>query len=430
MDILTLMNNCFLRRDRGKASALFGAALLCAALPAFAGAEISTNLSIVEKYNSRGDVVRETFVDEQGNSVMAEDKAYCYAEHRYNKFPRVVETTFHDLSGRHVNTAQGYASIKYKWTGLGTLMQEQYVDLKGNLVNCEDGYATLVYEYQGEKVARIAYYDANGNPVRARGSFASQINTIDKEKGYIIKQEYFDEHGKYMLCEAGYAWVDRYYEKKELLSEAFYDADGSLVYQKGKGYARFEATQDHQGRTIRKDYYGADNQPINVRGGYASVVMEYAKKMDRKPVTETYLDDEGQMVRIRDGYARVEYEYNKKNQLIKRTFYDENGLRAANALGYSRERTAYTMYNKPGYTRYYDENDELVIVPSLGYASVEYTYAQKDNLIREVYLDTEGNPITAENGYSAIDYTYKYDEKKKTHYLTDKSFTDPQGNPA
>ena len=156
------------RRSMRKILFLSALWVLCLFAPALANAEISTNLSIVSEYNAQGDVVRETFVDENGQPVMADDKAYCYAEHRYNSFPRVIETTFHDVKGKQVTTAQGYAAIRYKWSGLGAFIQKQYVDRKGKPVMGEDGYATHRYDYQGERVKQMGYYDTEGNPVRAR----------------------------------------------------------------------------------------------------------------------------------------------------------------------------------------------------------------------------------------------------------------------
>ncbi|MBQ7785503.1 MAG: hypothetical protein IJ381_05085, partial [Clostridia bacterium] len=272
------------------------AAAVCALMmaPACAAGEISTNLEVQREFNTYGEVIRETFVDDHGNRALAEDMGYCYVEHRYNSFPLVIETTFHDISGAHVNTAQGYASIRYKWSGFGNFLQKDYVDLAGNLVTGEDGYATERHDYQGDHIARIGYYDPQGNPVRAKGTYAVMVNTIDRENGNHLKREYFDENGQYMLGDEGYAYVEREYDKKVLLSETFYDENGSLVYVPQKGYARYVATLNKNRRAIREEYFGEDGQMINCRAGYAAIEYEYLYATSDRPCVVRYYDENNQ----------------------------------------------------------------------------------------------------------------------------------------
>lgn len=109
MDLRDLMKTCFMRRLNGmSAPVLLSIALVscgAAALPAPAQAETSTNLEIRQERNMHGEVIRETFIDREGNPVMADDTQYAYVQYRYNDFPALVETTYHALDGEHVNTA-------------------------------------------------------------------------------------------------------------------------------------------------------------------------------------------------------------------------------------------------------------------------------------------------------------------------------------
>ena len=367
MGLRDLMKSCFLRRIGGlSAPVLLGIAMMQTGLPTTAAAETSTNLSVEQKKNPHGEVIRETFVDEEGNPVMADDTAYCYAEHRYNSFPCRVETTFHDLEGNHVNTAQGYATIKYKWSGVGLYLEKSYYDLDGNLVLCEDGYATEKYEYQGIRLKKIGYYDTEGNPVCKKGSWASMVNTIDTEKGYVIKVEYFDENGEYMLCEDGYAYVEREYNKNQKLKEGFYDTQGHLVYLSKVGYALYKVETDSRGRITEIAYYDEEGGRLNTSNGYARIVRTYTEESGSKPATETYYDANENMVNCKKGYARIEYEYDKGKREIGQRFYDANGEPVLSTDGYWRFEQKYTMFEKVGYKCYYDTEDNLVIVPSLG----------------------------------------------------------------
>ena len=107
MELRNLMKACFLRRLAGmSAPVLLSVVLASAAAPALA--ETSTSLEVEREKNRYGLYSKETFVDRNGNPVMADDMLYCYAVHEYSRLPARIRTTFYDIKGTPVNTAYGY----------------------------------------------------------------------------------------------------------------------------------------------------------------------------------------------------------------------------------------------------------------------------------------------------------------------------------
>jgi len=430
MDLRDLMKACFLRRLAGMSAPVLLGIALCAA-PAPAAAETSTSLAVERVKNRYGLFDKETFVDRDGNPVMADDMLYCYAEHEYSRLPARIRTKFFDVDGNHVETAYGYATIEYKWSGFGWFLEERYKDLEGNLVMCENGYAEKIQTYQGNHVKSISHYDPDGKLCRQRGYWAQMINTIDRDNGNTTKVEYFDENGEYTLCEEGWAYVDREYQGKTLIKEVYYDAEGNQIFVPSVGHARYEAKLDKLNRVLEEAWFDENDGRLNTKDGYARRVLTYNKedaRRDAPHISEEYFDANENRVNCSQGFARVEYEYDHSDHIIEKRYYDMNGDPVAGAEGYWRYKATYTMHGELGYERYYGTDGKLMMMPDLGYASVEYTYENKKYLVLEKYLDEDRNEIIGHNGYSRIEYTYTLVPQKYKRFLTLKEYKDPKGN--
>ena len=99
-------------------------------LPAVTFAEISTNLRVEPEYKMHTLLVKETYVNDAGKPVIAEDK--------------------------------GYATIHYTY-GTGKLVTGiELLDTEGNLVNGTEGYARIAKVYSRRVLKEQRYYDKDG----------------------------------------------------------------------------------------------------------------------------------------------------------------------------------------------------------------------------------------------------------------------------
>ena len=92
--------------------------LILLIVPFCATAELSTNLNIrtVMVKNNRRLVSSKTFVDAEGNPVIASDKGYATIKYSYGTGSRVVKEEYLDGEGRLINNNEGFAYVTYRYS--------------------------------------------------------------------------------------------------------------------------------------------------------------------------------------------------------------------------------------------------------------------------------------------------------------------------
>ena len=93
-------------------------ALFCVAFDA--NAEFSTNLQKETTYTGAKKVRTQSFVDRDGNVVMADDLGYATLQNYYssagNAKNRLIRTEYYDAEGNPVNNSQGFFSRNIEYT--------------------------------------------------------------------------------------------------------------------------------------------------------------------------------------------------------------------------------------------------------------------------------------------------------------------------
>ena len=421
--------------------------LICILLFAItAKAELSTNLQIQKEMKPKTNLTaRETYVDSQGNPVVASDK--------------------------------GYATVAYTYNGVN-LMETNFLDAQGNLVNNTDGYATIKYEYKLRAVIRTAYFNATGEPVNGpKGYSVQEINRgtrgleldvheydadgkllthcvteyVDIKKDNLIKSKsWYNVQGEPTAGPDGYAKVAYEYFKRKKCRITYYNPDGSHYYYLKAGYAEKEQIYE-KGNISELNYYGEGRAPIPGPDGYSSAKYTYTQggkatltmyynadgtlyftkngycgikqvKENRRVVDESYYQDEGVRGMSKDGYSRTTMRYTLRSQILQQCYYDENdNLMIPEGIGYAKVKNTYsTRYLLK--TEYFDENDKPAYCLD-GYAVAVYEYGDKVR-VGTVFYDTDGKTvINGKDGYAAI--TYLYDENKQN---IGEVFLDKEGN--
>ena len=153
-------------------------------------------------------------------------------------------------------------------------------------------------------------------------------------------------------------------ENGRITETAWEDEDGQPAAGPD-GYAFIRYTY-RQGSTIEK-YYGTDGQPFCVNGGY------YGKRV------------------LKDG----------KGNITEIEYLDEKGERTLNRQGYGLLKMFYFGFGAIHSVLYYGLGKKMVVVPSLGYASVFYDYSNK-TMTGITYQDAGSNPTDLASGYAAV----------------------------
>ena len=199
-------------RKQGRLSVLLSViavitCILFSLLPVNAGvAELSTNLNQVVVYNARNRklVESKTYVDADGNPVIASDKGYATIRYSYTSGNKVSQIEYLDTKGKPINSAEGYAVRKDIYRS--KKLEEQYFyDADGKLVTGPDGYAWMKTRYLNGKHASTWRYDPDGNPVGwHRITEYAQISTFQM----VTSDTWYDADGNLTAGPDGYARVE------------------------------------------------------------------------------------------------------------------------------------------------------------------------------------------------------------------------------
>lgn len=383
--------------------------LICILLFAFsAKAELSTNLQIQKEMKPRTNLTaRETYVDFQGNPVVASDKGYAQKEYLYNASNQLKEVHF--------------------------------LDAEGKLTNCIDGYATVTYEYKSNKVIRTTYMDAAGQPgVGPEGYAIQEVNRgtrgleletyeydpdgkllthsvteyVDIKKDNLVKSKsWYNDQNELTTGSEGYAKVEYEYFKRKKCHITYYNPDGTLYYNAKVKYAEKEQVYE-KGNISELNYYGEGRTPIAGPDGYASAKYTYAQ--GGKEILTMYYNADGTPFLTKNGYCGIR-QIKENRRVIDESYYSDDGVRGRNIEGYSRTAKRYTLRGQILQQCYYDENDNLMIPEEIGYAKIKNTYSTRF-LIKTEYFDENDEPAYCLDGYAVAVHSYADKLRTETVY--------------
>ena len=177
-----------------------------------AGAELSTNLRTVTTWNPNNKRLKAyvTYVDAEGDPVVAADKGYATVHYVYTSGNRVAREEFLDLDGNLVNCTEGYAYRADKYNSRGKIVERVYYDRDGQQVMGPEGYARQVSRYRGGYHEGTWQYDPAGNPVGTH-----RITEYSKKnKSQITSDSWYDLEDHLTPGPDGYARVENDYYGK------------------------------------------------------------------------------------------------------------------------------------------------------------------------------------------------------------------------
>ena len=158
--------------------------------------------------------------------------------------------------------------------------------------------------------------------------------------------------------------------------------------------------------------------PVNGANGYATISYEYDD--NGNVVREFRTDADGNGVADGNGFAGYEKEYDQIAHLIMERTIDAEGKAAANSNGYAEYRREYKGNNLIRESYFDSEGNPVNRKDSL-YASVSMRYDRNRNRIEEEYSDIEGKLIRSYNGYAIVKRKYEGKRLVKEAYFDENS---------
>ena len=383
------------------------AAILC--FLTAASAEMSTNLQVEVKRGMRNLPLTETYVDGEGNPVIATDKGYATIRYTYGVGRVVTRIELLDAEGKPVNGAEGYARIENRYSGK-QLTERRYYDKDGNPVNGPQGYARQETKGLWGDRQSTWEYDKDGNPVNLH-----RIIEYTQYGQYrlIATDSWYDTEDRLAMGPDGYARVENEYISTLKSKSVYLDEKGQPCYNAKAGYAML-TREFNKAAEISLNYYGADGERIAGPDGYSYALYSYRYNGYKKSM---FYNADGTLWYNNKGICGIEILQNVRKQIVEEYYFTGEGERGRNTDGYSGVIRAYNKYRKQTLERYVDENNKPLVVEKLGYAKKLLVITDKKRLSREEYYDDHNRLTTGPKGYSVMAQSFEHGQVTEVRYL-------------
>ena len=260
----------------------------------------------------------------------------------------------------------------------GRVIKRVYLDAEGRNYSTPEGLAGKSYRYNGANLVEIINLDAQNQPVA-------------DDRQQIIISFSFDEHGR----------------KTQQSS-----LDGNRVlYPDQDGVAQKKWKYDSAGRTVEEAYFGIDETPWLISGGYAGWKMSYNGLRRDK----SFFGQDGSLSADKFGVAKIVELIDEKGNFLERSRYGMDGRPVVGADGLFKE-----VYRYDGLGRLVEESffgpDEQATAGSQGYARALKIFNDFGLIAEESFFGADGQPVLNNEGAAKV--IYDYDERGTAEAVT------------
>ena len=355
------------------------------------------------EYDENGFLTVISVYDAAGNPAYEKEFGCHMMRQTYNREGQIESILYCGENGEPMNTVKGYAETRSSYDSEGRVRQVELYDQEGRKTcDTDTGAYAVSYCYDDEdRLIKETYLDEQGNPEVTKAVLASREWEYDAY-GRVTRETYLDTQDQPVRIWTNYASITTSYDRNGNPVEICYEDENGQPCLSYEGAAFLEREYDETGNLLKESYYGMDGQAVCI-DGYHSIVMEYDE--DGNLIQETYQDEDGQMAENENGCAAVKMVCDEYGNTIEWTYYDKQGRPTENMDSHSHKvtRTYDTRGNLTETTKTAAYGYRIQDAP---YEIIRYEYDSNNNLIREIYMDGEGNLDVDENGGAVYEYTY------------------------
>ena len=210
--------------------------------------------AVYQKVNAKHKVIRTWYTHANGQPATCPD-GWSSSETERDAKERVISVKYYDEAGQLTDRGAGYAWEENRWSGNREVRTTRY-GLKGEMIPLKNGAVTLLKQVRDERVEKIMYLDADGNPMTDARGVGGAAYGYDSQ-GRLESVTWLNETGETTLCADGYAgWRDTRDEKGFVVSRVWMGTDG-LPMDRSGGYAEARYAYSEEGVLTGTQYYSA-----------------------------------------------------------------------------------------------------------------------------------------------------------------------------
>ena len=303
--------------------------------------------------------------------------------------------------GTSVADASGVWGQRFEYDEKGRLVRSWNLGRNGETAVASGGSAGKAFAYDAlDRIISVTCLDPEGNPMFVGASC----------------------HTEYHWNEAGQPDEIRYYASADtndpdslmFTSRILFDSHGFRIgedsfagngkpYPVWNGASSIRNEYDALGRTIRRTWCTAEEEPFCMEDGYASMTAEYGST---GLLTEwrAFSSDGSPAVNLSCGSHGARLFYDDSGSLIRAEYFDSSGNVSPGENGYAVIEQQFNEEHQVELIRLKDENGNPVLCRE-GYSALEDLY-EDGHLVGIRCLDTEGNWVTGSSGAAWIKRYY------------------------
>ncbi len=214
---------------------------------------------ILREYDSAGNNIRVTFLDENNDPVVTLLK-YAVEEKEFNESGQQVSCRYYDTAGKAACSYYNGFGVQYEYDEKGRRVRAVCLDEKGKPMILSAGYSILDWQYyetggsENGKVREEFYYLPDGSPA-SLSLGQSGIYMEYNENGQISLMTYLGADGSPIATNKGYTSVAyTYYADDSVQSTLYFDINGNPFRMKEGQYG----IKNKNGQTVNLNADGTE----------------------------------------------------------------------------------------------------------------------------------------------------------------------------
>ena len=380
----------------------------------YTGSRLSPFTSKSTDHDDAGRVVRETYLDGQGNPAPGPDMWSAKVQ-MFSPEGLLLQASYLDCNQNLCYNSEGFSEVIHTYNTHRQLLSTEYFSPGGTPVtHLKLGYAAvdMTYRVGGVQLLSKRYFNTHNVPANQKWGYAQIRYGYDKLRQHLTSIRFLDQAGKPCPHLAGHWGVNYTYSSgitssPKPTTETLVDKDDFPIMCR-YGYASIAHEYDSRGNLLNSHYLDADGKPGTTTAGYHTHSLEYNE--DGLLSLETYTGSIGEPVRTPWIWARRECSYNEDGKLLEEKFFNSDGSPVNVASGYSRILHAYNPEGDLTGIAYMNASGNLVLGPErFGMRKYRHTRNPQNQSLLESstcygYRSTE--PITNSAGHTHVKYSY------------------------
>lgn len=216
------------------------------------------------EYNSNGNIIKNSFLDEQDQMKPEPGTGIAYRKMKYNAMGNMLEQSLFSIDDKLVLGASGYAKQVNTFDDYSNNLSSSYFDAEKNPVENKEIAAfkeQLTYDDRGDLVLNEFFNTENeliNSAVLGYAYKAMEYNDM----GLIIREAYYDKSNKPIIFKGlgAHAKLSEYSAKGELMKTSFQNLAGEAFMHPACNCASISFKHDSFGNVVEESYLNLEGQ--------------------------------------------------------------------------------------------------------------------------------------------------------------------------